>query len=168
MVGANRYRNPEDDWPTDFEVKRDNDYEALRLPLDANLSIANLQQEMREALDRLNQGLPKNPEVQILSKAKGWIALSPLEAQPEPLNLPMLKSELSQRWPGASPLDRPKEADFRVGFTESFKSLTAWEALERAVLQPRLLLCLYGLGTDTGLKRMSAGEGSGASSRAWA
>src|SRR5205085_5431863 len=43
-------------------------------------------------------------------------------------------------------------------FTESFKSPTAYESLERSVLQPRLLRCLYGLGTNTGLKRLSAGE----------
>lgn len=158
VVGADRYRNPDEDLPTDFERQRDDYYEALRLPLDAGSFIANLQQEMRDALDRLNQGLPKNPDVEILSKGKGWIALSPLAAQPEPVSLLMLKSEIGQRWQMTSLLDILKEADFRVGFTDTFKSPTAYEALERAVLQPRLLLCLYGLGTNTGLKRMSAGE----------
>jgi TnpA family transposase len=55
-------------------------------------------------------------------------------------------------------LDMLKETDLRVGFTDTFKSPTAYESLEHAVLQPRLLLCLYGLGTNTGLKRMSVGE----------
>lgn len=105
VVGADRYRNPDEDLPTDFERQRDDYYEALRLPLDADSFIANLQQEMRDALDRLNQGLPKNPDVEILAKGKGWIALSPLEAQPEPLSLLMLKSEMGQRWPMTSLLD---------------------------------------------------------------
>ena len=158
VVGADRYRNPEEDLPADFEIRRDQYYEALRLPLDADSFIADLRREMREALALLDQGLPKNEHVHILSKGDGWIALSPLDAQPEPPSLLMLKSELSGRWPMTSLLDMLKEADLRIGFTETFKSPTAWEQLSRAVLQPRLLLCLYGLGTNTGLKRMSAGE----------
>lgn len=103
--------------------------------------IGELQREMRDGLSLLEQGLPKNQHVQILSKSDGWIALSPLDAQPEPPSLLMLKSELSGRWPMTSLLDMLKEADLRVQFTETFKSPTAWESLERSVLQPRLLLC---------------------------
>jgi TnpA family transposase len=55
-------------------------------------------------------------------------------------------------------LDILKETDLRVGFTRQFKSPTAWEVLDRDVLQKRLLLCLYALGTNTGLKRVSAGD----------
>lgn len=158
VVGADRYRNPEEDLPTDFETHRDQYYEALQLPLDAETFITRLQQEMRDALTRLDQGLPKNPHVQCLTKGKGWIALSPLDAQPEPLVLHRLTTEIGQRWQMTSLLDMLKEADLRIDFTAAFKSPTAWESLERAVLQPRLLLCLYGLGTNTGLKRMSAEE----------
>jgi hypothetical protein len=35
---------------------------------------------------------------------------------------------------------------------------TAWENLDREVLQERLLLTLYGLGSNAGIKRMSAGQ----------
>lgn len=158
VVGADRYRNPEEDLPTDFDTRRDQYYEALRLPLDADSFTTNLQQEMRAALTMLNQGLPQNPHVQCLTKGKGWIALSPLDAQPAPLLLHRLTTEIGQRWQMTSLLDMLKEADLRIGLTAAFKSPTAWESLERAVLQPRLLLCLYGLGTNTGLKRMSAEE----------
>ena len=48
-------------------------------------------------------------------------------------------------------LDILKEADLRIGFTECFKSAATREVLERTTLQKRLLLCLYGLGTNTGL-----------------
>ncbi len=54
-------------------------------------------------------------------------------------------------------LDILKEADLRVGFTECFKTAATREVLERSTLQKRLLLCLYGLGTNTGLKRVSNG-----------
>ena len=39
-------------------------------------------------------------------------------------------------------LDMVKETDLRLGFTDRFRSPTAYEALDRAVLRPRLLLCL--------------------------
>ena len=38
------------------------------------------------------------------------------------------------------------------------KSPTAYEVLERSVLQPRLLLCLHGIGTNAGLQRMAGLE----------
>jgi hypothetical protein len=55
-------------------------------------------------------------------------------------------------------LDVLKETDLRVGFTELFKSLASREHLDRSTLQRRLLLCLFGLGTHTGLKRVAAGD----------
>jgi hypothetical protein len=54
-------------------------------------------------------------------------------------------------------LDILKETELRVGFTEVFRSPTAYKNLDRDILQ-RLLLSLHGLGTNTGLKRMSAGQ----------
>jgi TnpA family transposase len=54
-------------------------------------------------------------------------------------------------------LDMLKETDLRVRFTDVFQSPTARENLDRSVLQRRLLLCLYGLGTNMGLKRVGAG-----------
>ena len=55
-------------------------------------------------------------------------------------------------------LDIIKEVDFQVAFTDSFHSLTGQERLPRIELQKRLLLCLFGLGTNTGLISMSMGN----------
>jgi len=65
--------------------------------------------------------------------------------------------EIGRRWPATSLLDMLKEVDLRIGFTEQFIAAGVREHLERATLQKRLLLCLYALGTNTGLKRMSGG-----------
>jgi len=157
VVGANRYRNPDDDLPADFEAQREVYYQALKQPQDVEAFISTLQRQMTEALTKLDQGLPKNPAVKITNKNNGWISLSPLKAQSEPLNLARLKSEIVQRWPMTSLLDILKETDLRVGFSEQLKSVSGRESLERTVLQKRLLLCLYGLGTNTGLKRLSSG-----------
>jgi len=157
VVGANRYRNPEEDLPVDFEQQRETYYQSLKQPTDVENFILPLQQEMESALKTLNNGLPQNPHLKILSKNQGWIRLSPLKKQPEPVNILGLKTELIRRWPMTSLLDILKEADLRIGFTECFQSLATREALDSDTIQKRLLLCLYGLGTNTGLKRVSDG-----------
>lgn len=50
-------------------------------------------------------------------------------------------------------LDVLKETDLRVDFTPYFTGTGTRTALDHASLQQRLLLCLFGLGTHTGLKR---------------
>ncbi|MGA7937808.1 MAG: Tn3 family transposase [Kovacikia sp.] len=157
VVGAKRYCNPEEDLPQDFEVHREIYYKALGQPLDANSFISQLQQEMTEALTMLDKGIPSNTKVKILKKKNGWISVSPLEAQPEPLNILQLKREIEGRWPLTSLLDMLKEADLRIDFTNHFKNTGVRSNLDRETLQRRLLLCLYGLGSNTGLKRMGGG-----------
>ncbi len=156
VAGANRYRNPDEDLPADFDARRTAHYQALGLPLDAGAFIEGLQQEMRGALAQFDQGLPRNPDVRITSKRGGWISLTPLLPRPSPANIEALKAEVADTWPLTSLLDIVKEADLRLGFTDRLRSSTAYEALDRAVLRPRLLLCLNGLGTNAGLKRMNA------------
>jgi len=51
-AGANRWRNPEDDLPADFELNRDVDYDAVRQPLDASAFVAELQRRHPAALNR--------------------------------------------------------------------------------------------------------------------
>jgi TnpA family transposase len=72
--------------------------------------------------------------------------------------LSRLKWEVAQRWGVISLLDILKETDLLVGFTDQFKSVTGRETLDRTTLQKRLLLCIYGLGTNIGLKRIGAGD----------
>jgi len=44
-----------------------------------------------------------------------------------------------------------------VHFSERFRTVGSREVLSPDVFQRRLLLCLYGLGTNAGLKRMCSG-----------
>ena len=57
-----------------------------------------------------------------------------------------------------SVLDMLKETALRTSFTEHFKSVASRESLARNTLHKRLLLCLYALGTNLGIKRVSAGD----------
>jgi hypothetical protein len=151
--------NPDDDLPKDFDDKRTEYYQALGQPEKAEEFITTLRQQMIEALTSFDQAIPKlSSQVRILDKNGGWIHLSPLIAQPEPQNLRKLKAEISKRWGVTSLLDILKEAELRIGFSQHFKSPAVREVLEREILQKRLLLCLYGMGTNTGLKRISQGE----------
>jgi TnpA family transposase len=156
VPGAARYRNPADDVPADFTQQRAAYYHALHLPEDAETFLQGVQQAMSDALSTLDEGLPSNPKVKLRLRGKNRIHLSPLEPQPEPPQLRQLKAEVLRRWPMTSLLDMLKETDLRVGFTEAFSSLAAREILDYETRQPRLLRCLYGLGTNTGLKRMVA------------
>lgn len=158
VVGANRYGNPDHDLPTDFEVKRQIYYQALTLPEDVETFISSLQQQMAEGLEKLDQGIPKNQAVTIIGKkGQGLIRLSPFEAAPEPINLKRLKAEINNIWTNTSLLDILKETDLRVDFTRNFKTMGTREIIDRETLQKRLLLCLYGMGTNTGLKRINTG-----------
>jgi hypothetical protein len=160
VAGADKYRNPDDDLPKDFEVKREQYYEALGQPREAEDFVNTLRQQMMNALDSFDRALPRlSPRVEITQKkGSSWIKVSPLEAQDEPQNLGKLKAEIGRRWAMTSLLDILKEADLRIGFTQHFKSAASRESLEREIVQKRLLLCLYGMGTNTGLKRISMGD----------
>ena len=158
VVGANRYRNPDLDLPTDFETKRQIYYQALTLPEDVETFISGLQQQMEQGLEKLDKGMPRNKGVTIGGKGnKGLIRLSPFDAAPDPINLRQLKGEINRLWHKTSLLDILKETDLRVDFTRKFKSMGTREILDRETLQKRLLLCLFGMGTNTGLKRINTG-----------
>src|SRR5712692_8585532 len=69
VMGANKYRNPDDDLPKDFDDKRTEYYEALGHPEKAEAFITTLRQEMMDALTSFDQAVPKlSAQVRILNK----------------------------------------------------------------------------------------------------
>ena len=158
IEGAKRYCNPDRDMPQDFEEKRPDYYKLLEQPMEADDFISPLQNVMREALANFNLALPRNDKVSLRKKGKNRIKLTPLIAQPEPTQLRFLKAEISKRWPMTSLLDVLKEAELCIGFTKHFKGLGNREILERSIIRKRLLLCLYGMGSNAGLKRILCKE----------
>ncbi len=158
VAGADRWRNPDEDLPADFDQHRVEHYASLGKPLDPAAFIAELQGEMRRELTALNGQLPKLAWVDIAERSTGAIRLTPLDAVPEPRNLRRLKAEVTRRWGVVHLLDMLKEADLRIGFTGEFTPVGTREVLARDVLQRRLLLAIYGYGTNTGLRRIAQGE----------
>ena len=154
--GANRYCNPDEDLPADFDQKRDEHYSALNQPREAVDFTSKLQQEMRNALSMFNKGLPKNTKVKVLAKKGGYISLSPLEEQAKPPNLEIIKKQVLEKWQIVELLDFLKETNFRTSFTSIFASTASREHLDADQLTKRLLLCIFAYGTNTGLKRIAA------------
>jgi len=115
-----------------------------------------LQRQMQQALERLDTGMPHNPGVKILQRPQGWIRVAKMARQPDPPNLAGLKAEITRRWPLTGLLDVLKETELRVGFTQHFTGTGSRSALDDETLQRRLLLCLFGLGSNAGLKRVCA------------
>jgi len=143
--------------PADFADRRTACYERLGLPMQAGEFVKNLRAELADALRALDHGIPHNPGVRLDPRRRHPIIVTPLEAQPEPPGLTAIKAELGRRWPMTGLLDVLKEADLRIDFTQAFATAAAREATDRYEVRRRLLLCLYGLGTNAGLKRLAAG-----------
>lgn len=160
VSGANRFRNPDEDLPTDFSQKRAMYYEALRQPTEAEDFIRRIQEEMRKALASLDGAMPRiRDQVRLLpNRKKKPISITPLAAQPEPRNLTSLKQEVGTRWSMTSLLDMLKETALMTNFPDLFTSVASRERIPRDVLHRRLLLCLYGLGTNTGFKRLPSAD----------
>jgi hypothetical protein len=89
VKGAHRFRNPDEDLPQDFDIRRDEYYTALGQPLKARQFVEKLHRKMEVPLTTFDANLPTNPKVKIVTtkKGKGRICLTPLEEQPEPPNI---------------------------------------------------------------------------------
>jgi len=60
----------------------------------------------------------------------------------------VLKREIGRRWSDVELIDIFKEVDLRLNFTAAFRTTASREVLDPALLQRRLLLCLFGIGTN--------------------
>lgn len=156
VPGANKFRNPDEDLPVDFESNRTQYYADLALSTNAEDLINRLQAEMVGALTELNETIETNEQVKIT--ATGKIKLTPLKPQLTPVNLEKLGDELEERWPQTTILDIFKEAELRIGFTDEFSSVATREVLDRETIQKRLVVALHAIGTNAGLKRARADQ----------
>ena len=159
VEGALRWRNPEDNLPGDFEATRTVHYAAIRQPEDPKEFIAGLKQRMTDGLDRLSAALADGSAGGVnVTTRKGdpWITIPKLEPLDQPTGLAALKEEVVRRWGVLDLLDVLKNADFLTAFTDEFTSVAAYERIERDVLQRRLLLALFALGTNMGIRAIVA------------
>lgn len=155
--GASRWRNPDDDLPADFDQAREVHYSALRKPADPAEFITDLKSRLETAMNRYDRALVNAETGGVkITKRHGdtWISVPKLEKVPEAKNLPAVKDAVLERWGTLDLLDILKDADFLTNFTAEFASVATREAIKPDVLRRRLLLCLFGLGTNMGIKGM--------------
>jgi len=157
---SQQWRNPDDDLPADFDLRRADYYQAIDKPSDADEFVDRTRQRLTDGLERLNQFVADGGDgmVRISERRNGWIHLQPLQAQPEPVNLAELKEVLNQRWPATSLLDVLKETELRLGICDQFETTATRESLPKSVLRRRLLLCLFAIGTNAGIRRIASSE----------
>jgi len=157
VMDSRRYRDPEDDLPQDFEEHKATYFKNMGIPMDAKTFTASLKAELTNHLKALDERISANSKVKIVpNKDVHKISITPFEAQAEPENLATLKREITRRWPGTSLLDILKETDLRVDFSRFIKSGTERYHMDSGKLQRRILLCLFGMGTNTGIKSMES------------
>jgi len=160
VCGARRWRDPEEDLPADFESNRAVHYGAIGQPLDPTTFVAELRSRLQQALGRLDGALAAGTAggVQMTTRrGEPWIMVPKLDKLAEPANLEALKGEVERRWGTLDLLDVLKEADHLTGFTGEFSSVASREAMSRHTLQRRLLLVLFALGTNVGIKGVADG-----------
>lgn len=151
-----RYRNPNKDLPKDFIEKREAYYELLGLPLNSKEFIRTLKISVTNNLEALNANIPNNQLVKIQpSKVGNNIKLTPSAPQDEPDNIIKLQQEINNKWLSIHLIDILKECDLRINFTKELETVGKSSNISSADLQKRLLLCIFGIGSNTGLKRIS-------------
>ncbi|GAB2460232.1 Tn3 family transposase [Streptomyces incanus] len=127
VVGAGRWRNPDEDLPRDFEARRTEHYGELRKPLNSAVFKA------------------------------GAIKFTVPEAQEEPRNLRRVKSEVSRRWNAVPLIDMLKEAVLRTGCVKAVAAVAGSGHLAPEVLAERLMLAIYAYGTNAGIRSVAGG-----------
>ena len=156
VEGSEAYPDPDSDVPEDFEINREDYYEKLNLSTDSKAFVGSLKAELKNAFEVFNDELPRNSKVFLPWSGTGKFKITPLEAQQEPRELIRLKRAIDDDWPETSLIDMAKEAALDARFLEIFKTAGQQQRLDPMTLKRRLLLCIYGMGTNTGLKRISA------------
>ena len=164
VQGAGRWKDPDEDLPVDFEDNRDVHYSELGKPLDAAEFTGGLRKRLDAGLTRLDKALARNTSggVRIITRqGSPWVSVPKLDKLPEPRNLAALKAEVQRRWGTIDLLDILKDTAFITDFNDCFASVATREVLDRATLNRRLLLVLFALGTNMGIRQMAVTDEHG-------
>lgn len=156
VEGARTWRNPETDLPVDFDLHRDVHYTAIAQPTDPTEFVSALRSRVDTSLARWADAMRTGTAGTSIGTRKGqvWISVSKQPAQPVPENLDAVKAEVTRRWGVVSLLDLLKEADWLTDLHTEFTSIATREHMDPGELRKRLLLVLFALGTNIGIKRI--------------
>lgn len=160
VQGTHRFRNPDEDLPADWQENRSLYYERRNLPLDPSTFLTPLRNELESALVDFQSSLTQaEQEVRIQypgGGSRGIFKLPRIQARPCRPILDSIKERVIGRWGILDLLDILIEADRQVEFIRYFPTSAERQVLGLAETRRRLLLVLFGLGTNMGLKRIHA------------
>lgn len=132
----------------------------LGLPIHPKQFIASLKGELTNKLSGLDNSILSNEQVTLKPSTCGKnITVTPSPPQVEPKNIELLKKEIAHRCASINLIDILKECDLLINFTACMTTLAKSTKISAEELRRRLLLCLYGLGSNTGVKRISIANG---------
>ncbi len=161
IEGAFKFRNPDEDLPSDWSVNRSEYYKKINIPLQASSFIEPIKEEMMKSLRLANNFFTnKNNEVYIYRSGKsekGLFRIPKLQKRPERPILQEIKDHVVDRWGILYLLDVLLEADRQTNFTRSFYTSGQRQILTLEEVRQRLLLCIYSLGTNIELKKLYSG-----------
>jgi TnpA family transposase len=156
-----KYRDPEDDLPKDFNERSEEYFDLVGAHLSSKIFIASTKEKMCQHLSEFDQNFLKNDLVKIvIKKGKPWISLAPLQKIEEPKLVQRIKEAVLEKWGMIDLLDALKEVELRENFTHCFTTAGNRKILDQDSIRKRLLLCIFAIGTNTGLKR-TAGASKG-------
>lgn len=159
VEGAYRYRNPDDDLPTDWGVQWGSYCEKHRIPEHSEDFINPIREELTSSLKQANEFFSQKRDVYIYypgNGEKGLFRIPKIEKGPDHPILEEIKSKALDRWGILDLTDILLEADRQVNFTRFFYSTAQRQVLSIPEIRERLLLSLLGRGTGVGLKRVHA------------
>ena len=158
VQGAGRWKDPDEDLPGDFEDNRDVHYSELASPWTPPSSPTGSASAWTTGADQAEQRpWPRTPAAASGSSpgraARGSASPSSTSC-PSRQNLGAVKAEVQRRWGTIDLLDILKDTAFITDFNDCFASVASREVLDRATLRLRLLLVLFALGTNMGIRQM--------------
>jgi len=159
VEGSYKYRNPDEDLPKDWEERREEYYRLRNFPLDPTVLIESLKKEMTEKLTAFNafQSQPQDVWIGRPGGGKeGFFHVPPIPRRPDRPLIQEIKKGVVKKWGIKDLLDILLEADRRIDFLQYFHTSGQRQVLSRDELRERLLLCLFSMGTNLGLKRIHA------------
>ncbi|CAO5676268.1 MAG: Tn3 family transposase ISNpu13 [Holosporales bacterium] len=153
VEGAYRYRDNLLDVPKDFDINKESYYKELGLLLKEKDFIEKLKENLKNALSDLNDSILENQFVKISNT--GHIGISPSLPQKEPFYLEKGQQEISKKYPSLNFLQILSETNYHVDFLKKMTSINEFDRLDKKDIYERLILCLYAIGSNTGLKKIS-------------
>jgi len=156
---SKQFQNPDKDLPKNWKERRTHLYDRLNLPIEVNEFIEPIKEDMSYYLKESNQFFSREREDDVFifhpaGGKKGFFRVPKIKRREERPILKRIHKEIKKKWGIVDLLDVLTEADRRIHFSRFFYTSAQREILTEEQIKERLLLIIFSLGTNIGLKRI--------------